>query len=83
MDHSKSRAGRCAIYTRKSSEEGLEQDFIYGPLPSARPFWKILHGDDPVAFIYSASDMGKGSCPGPDGNPRTFSSINSAASSGA
>jgi site-specific DNA recombinase len=27
MDHSKSRAGRCAIYTRKSSEEGLEQDF--------------------------------------------------------
>src|SRR6201993_4411301 len=27
MDHSKSRARRCAIYTRKSSEEGLEQDF--------------------------------------------------------
>src|SRR5246127_1289368 len=27
MDHSKSRAHRCAIYTRKSSEEGLKQDF--------------------------------------------------------
>ena len=27
MDHSKSRARRCTIYTRKSSEEGLEQDF--------------------------------------------------------
>ncbi len=27
MDRAKSRARRCAIYTRKSSEEGLEQDF--------------------------------------------------------
>ena len=27
MDHAKARARRCAIYTRKSSEEGLEQDF--------------------------------------------------------
>src|SRR5712671_3054322 len=27
MDHSKARARRCAIYTRKSSEEGLQQDF--------------------------------------------------------
>jgi site-specific DNA recombinase len=27
VDHSKARARRCAIYTRKSSEEGLEQDF--------------------------------------------------------
>ena len=27
MDQSKARAFRCAIYTRKSSEEGLEQDF--------------------------------------------------------
>src|ERR1700751_4695243 len=27
MDQSESRARRCAIYTRKSSEEGLEQDF--------------------------------------------------------
>jgi hypothetical protein len=27
MDHSKARARRFAIYTRKSSEEGLEQDF--------------------------------------------------------
>src|ERR1700683_2748897 len=27
MDQSKSKARRCAIYTRKSSEEGLEQDF--------------------------------------------------------
>jgi site-specific DNA recombinase len=27
MEHVKSRTRRCAIYTRKSSEEGLEQDF--------------------------------------------------------
>src|SRR5713101_454910 len=27
MEQSKSKAHRCAIYTRKSSEEGLEQDF--------------------------------------------------------
>ena len=27
MDNSKSHARRCAIYTRRSSEEGLEQDF--------------------------------------------------------
>ncbi len=27
MEHAKSRTRRCAMYTRKSSEEGLEQDF--------------------------------------------------------
>jgi site-specific DNA recombinase len=27
MDNSRFQARRCAIYTRKSSEEGLEQDF--------------------------------------------------------
>jgi site-specific DNA recombinase len=27
MEQSKPKAHRCAIYTRKSSEEGLEQDF--------------------------------------------------------
>jgi len=27
MEYAKSRTRRCAIYTRKSSEEGLEQDF--------------------------------------------------------
>jgi site-specific DNA recombinase len=27
MEQSKPKARRCAIYTRKSSEEGLEQDF--------------------------------------------------------
>ena len=27
MEHSKPNVRRCAIYTRKSSEEGLEQDF--------------------------------------------------------
>src|SRR6202011_4983094 len=27
MGHAKSRTRRCAIYTRKSSEEGLQQDF--------------------------------------------------------
>ena len=27
MEHTKSPVQRCAVYTRKSSEEGLEQDF--------------------------------------------------------
>jgi site-specific DNA recombinase len=27
MEHARSRTQRCAVYTRKSSEEGLEQDF--------------------------------------------------------
>jgi hypothetical protein len=27
MEHSKPNLQRCAIYTRKSSEEGLEQEF--------------------------------------------------------
>jgi site-specific DNA recombinase len=27
MEHAKSRTRRCAVYTRESSEEGLEQDF--------------------------------------------------------
>src|SRR6202022_359683 len=27
MEHSKTPVRRCAVYTRKSSEEGLEQDF--------------------------------------------------------
>src|SRR5690348_8246650 len=27
MEHARSRTRRCAVYTRKSSEEGLEQDF--------------------------------------------------------
>ena len=27
MEHSKRPVRRCAVYTRKSSEEGLEQDF--------------------------------------------------------
>jgi hypothetical protein len=28
MERSKASIRRCAIYTRKSSEEGLEQDFV-------------------------------------------------------
>ena len=27
MEHAKSPVRRCAVYTRKSSEEGIEQDF--------------------------------------------------------
>ena len=27
MEQSKPKSGRCAVYTRKSSEEGLEQNF--------------------------------------------------------
>jgi hypothetical protein len=34
MDQSKPKVCRCGIYTRKSSEEGLEQDF--NSLPSVR-----------------------------------------------
>jgi hypothetical protein len=36
MDNSRSQVRRCAIYTRKSSKEGLEQDFN-SLRPSARP----------------------------------------------
>src|SRR5580658_174051 len=53
MDHSKSRARRCAIYTRKSSEEGLEQDFnsLQAQREACEAFiksqasegWKLIH----------------------------------------
>src|SRR5579863_2218026 len=53
MDHSKARARRCAIYTRKSSEEGLEQDFnsLQAQREACEAFiksqasegWKLIH----------------------------------------
>jgi hypothetical protein len=36
MEGSKPKIRRCAVYTRKSSEEGLEQEFN-SLMPSARP----------------------------------------------
>ena len=34
MEHAKHPVRRCAVYTRKSSEEGLEQDFNSLPRPA-------------------------------------------------
>jgi len=49
--------------------------------PERKTFGKLLNGDAPVAFIYSASEVGmKRFALGPDGNPRTFTSIKSTAS---
>jgi hypothetical protein len=36
MERGKSQPRRCAIYTRKSSEEGLEQDFPARPARGVR-----------------------------------------------
>jgi hypothetical protein len=59
----------------------VTQQFIYGPLPCAPSLVKGLSSDDPVAFIYPASLMGFSKLArGLDGNPRTLSSINTAAS---
>jgi DNA invertase Pin-like site-specific DNA recombinase len=59
----------------------VTQQFIYGPLPCAPSLVKGLSSDDPVAFIYPASLMGFSKLArGLDGDPRTLSSINTAAS---
>ena len=49
MEPAKALSGRCAIYTRKSSEEGLERDFnsrdcrvnVQRAAPEAD--WRVLH----------------------------------------
>ncbi len=60
----------------------VTQQFIYGPLARAPRPAKSLNSDAPVAFIYPASDGLLDIAQGPDGNPRTLSSINTAASLG-
>ena len=48
MEHAKSRTRRCAIYTRKSSEEGLEQDF------------NSLHAQREACEAFIKSQVGEG-----------------------
>jgi hypothetical protein len=46
--------------------------------PQSKTFGELVKGDAPVAFIYSASSVGmQRSALGPDGIPRTFTSIKS------
>src|SRR5438445_6801 len=47
MERSKSQSRRCAIYTRKSSEEGLEQDFnsLHAQREACEAFIKSQHGE--------------------------------------
>ena len=47
MEHAKSRTRRCAIYTRKSSEEGLEQDFnsLHAQREACEAFIKSQSGE--------------------------------------
>jgi DNA invertase Pin-like site-specific DNA recombinase len=47
MERSKSQLRRCAIYTRKSSEEGLEQDFnsLHAQREACEAFIKSQHGE--------------------------------------
>ncbi len=47
MERGKSQLRRCAIYTRKSSEEGLEQDFnsLHAQREACEAFIKSQHGE--------------------------------------
>ena len=47
MERGKSQQRRCAIYTRKSSEEGLEQDFnsLHAQREACEAFIKSQHGE--------------------------------------
>jgi len=47
MERGKSQPRRCAIYTRKSSEEGLEQDFnsLQAQREACEAFIKSQHGE--------------------------------------
>src|SRR5438309_152444 len=47
MERGKSQPLRCAIYTRKSSEEGLEQDFnsLHAQREGCEAFIKSQHGE--------------------------------------
>ena len=47
MDRGKHQLRRCAVYTRKSSEEGLEQDFnsLHAQREACEAFIKSQHGE--------------------------------------
>src|SRR6202022_524099 len=59
MDHSKARARSCAIYTRKSSEKGLEQDFnsLQAQREACEAFIKSQAGEG-WRLVKTASDDG-------------------------
>ncbi len=54
MELSKASRRRCAIYTRKSSEEGLKQDF------------NSLHAQREACESYIKKSAGRGLAPGKD-----------------
>jgi exodeoxyribonuclease III len=57
MEQSKPKARRCAIYTRKSSEEGLEQDFNSLHAQACRVGWTdALRKLHPNERIYTFCD---------------------------
>ncbi len=59
MERGKSQMRRCAIYTRKSSEEGLEQDFnsLHAQREACEAFIKSQHGEG-WRLVKSAYDDG-------------------------
>jgi len=59
MERAKSQPRRCAIYTRKSSEEGLEQDFnsLQAQREACEAFIKSQHGEG-WRLVRSAYDDG-------------------------
>src|SRR5271166_5944525 len=59
MEQSKSKARRCAIYTRKSSEEGLDQDFnsLHAQREASEAFIKSQAGEG-WRLVKSAYDDG-------------------------
>src|SRR5271166_5908049 len=59
MEQSKSKARRCAIYTRKSSEEGLDQDFnsLHAQREACEAFIKSQAGEG-WRLVNSAYDDG-------------------------
>jgi DNA invertase Pin-like site-specific DNA recombinase len=60
MERARSRTSRCAIYTRKSSEEGLEQDFnsLHAQREACEAFIKSQAGEGWRLFKTAYDDGG-------------------------
>ena len=58
MEHAKPMLRRCAIYTRKSSEEGLEQNFNSLHAHSVRRLCRVMLSDGPVVQAPVNGDYG-------------------------
>jgi len=62
MEHSSSSIRRCAVYTRKSSEEGLEQDFnsLHAQREACESFVKSQAGEGWRSVKTAYDDGGAG-----------------------